>query len=142
MDRPPTTPRRPLLRRLRDRLARHDTVHLDRDAGVIVHSPARFQATELPVEAVTRVHAGNLDDGAFDTVVVSFHAPGRPLLAVSEKDRGFAALIHDLREDFPGIDGWETAIPPVAFALTSVDLWRRDMPEGDSDSDPSADHVA
>ncbi|SDG63771.1 hypothetical protein SAMN04515659_3198 [Dyella sp. 333MFSha] len=132
--------RRPLLRRLRDRFGARGTVHLDRESQVIVHCPARFHATELALEQVTRVEAGNRDDGSFETVFLYFHAEGVPPLAVSEKDRGFAELVRDLGRAFPGIEDWQAAVPPVAFQLTSVDLWKREEPQ--APEDPAVDHVA
>lgn len=140
MDQPPSSTKRPLLRRLRDRIAARGTVHLDREAEVIVHCPARFHATELAVEQVDRVEAGNRDDGSFDTVFLYFHAEGLPPLAVSEKDRGFADLVRDLGTYFPGIEAWQAAVPPVAFQLTSVDLWKREAPH--APDEPVVDHVA
>ncbi|MET0506532.1 MAG: hypothetical protein ABWZ85_14535 [Luteibacter sp.] len=129
-----------MLRRLRDRIAARGTVHLDHEAEVIVHCPARFHATELAVEQVDRVEAGNRDDGSFDTVFLYFHARGLAPLAVSEKDRGFATLVQELAGYFPGIENWQAAVPPVAFQLTSVDLWSR--PEGSTPEDSAVDHVA
>lgn len=80
---------------------------------------------EVPLDRVVRVEAGNRDNAAHDKVFLFFHVEGEGTLAVSELDKGFEALVHDLRPYFPGIEEWQRAVPPVAFQLTSVDLWKR-----------------
>lgn len=87
---------------------------------------------EVSIDRIVRVEAGNRDDAAYDTVFLFFHVEGEETLAVSEMDKGFAALVDDLRLYFPGIEYWRRAVPPVAFQLTSVDLWMR-VSSGTSD---------
>jgi hypothetical protein len=137
MDRNPSLVRRPLLRRLRERLVAGVAVRFDRDAGAIVACPGRFRMRELSVDRVVRVEAGNRDNVSHDTVFLFFHVDGEGTLAVSEHDKGFAALVRDLRLRFPGIEQWQRAVPPVAFQLTSVDLWRRLTP-GDASREGGA----
>ena len=122
-------PGRSLMTRLRDRFASGSAVRYDRDTRAIVSSPGGLRVRTVPVDAVARVEAGNRDTARDDTVCLFFHVDGEPALAVSEADKGFSVLVRDLGQAFPGIDGWESAIPPVAFQLTSVELWRRDAPD-------------
>ncbi len=87
--------------------------------------PGRFRIREVPVDRIVRVEAGNSDKVAHDGVFLFFHVDGEDTLVVSEFDKGFTSLVHDLRLHFPGIEQWQRAVPPVAFQLTSVDLWKR-----------------
>ena len=96
---------------------------------------------EVSIDRIVRVEAGNRDDAAYDTVFLFFHVEGEETLAVSEMEKGFATLVDDLRLYFPGIEYWQRAVPPVAFQLTSVDLWARaslDTPGGEGDVVDSA----
>lgn len=98
---------------------------------------------EVPVDRVWRVEAGNSDSVAHDRVFLFFHIDGEDTLVVSELDKGFAALVRDLRLYFPGIENWQQAVPPVAFQLTSVDLWKRASPADAHTPDSDAvDNVA
>ncbi|QWT19987.1 hypothetical protein KPL74_19835 [Bacillus sp. NP157] len=128
MDPLDTSAKRPLFTRLRERLVSRGTAHVDAAAGVIVATPGGFRMREVALSSVARVEAGNRDTraDAWDSVFLFFHIDGEETLVVSEHDKGFKALVAALREVFPGIEGWEAAIPPVKFQLTSVDLWRRD----------------
>lgn len=121
--------------RLRDRFASGSVVRYDRETDAIVSTPGGLRVRTVPVEAVARVEAGNRDTAQDETVCLFFHVDGEPALAVSEDDKGFKTLVSDLAHAFPGIEAWETAIPPVAFQLTSVDLWRRDPPDTAAESD-------
>jgi hypothetical protein len=134
--------RRPLLRRLRERLIAGVAIRFDRDAGAIVCCPRRFRLREVSVDRVYRVEAGNRDDILEDTLFLFFHVEGEETLVVSELDKGFAALVGDLRLYFPGIEGWQRAVPPVAFQLTSVDLWTRSGARNTSARDAAVDSVA
>jgi|GEM_PF-1937637 len=138
MDRNTRLVRRPLLRRLRERLGANVTVRFDRDAGAIVSHPGRFRIREVPVDRIVRVEAGNSDKVAHDGVFLFFHVDGEDTLVVSEFDKGFTSLVHDLRLHFPGIEQWQRAVPPVAFQLTSVDLWKRASPNDAMANDASA----
>lgn len=141
MDRNPPLVRRPLLRRLRERFVSRVAVRFDRDAGAIVTCPGRLRMREVSIDRIVRVEAGNRDDAAYDTVFLFFHVEGEETLAVSEMEKGFATLVDDLRLYFPGIEYWQRAVPPVAFQLTSVDLWTRaslDTPGGEGDVVDSA----
>lgn len=129
MDRYLTAVHRSLLRRLLERFVAGVPVHFDREARALVSCPGRFRKREVPVDRVVRVEAGNSDSVAHDKVFLYFHIEGEVTLVVSELDKGFAALVHDLRLYFPGIENWQQAVPPVAFQLTSVDLWKRASPE-------------
>ncbi|MEX1827889.1 hypothetical protein [Luteibacter sp. CQ10] len=113
-----------LLGRLRERLTTRPCVRFDPVEGTIVHVSGPLSVRELPVASVRRVEAGNRDDASYDTVFLFFHADD-DLLAVSEHDKGFDALVDALGSVFPGIDGWQAAVPPVKYQLTSVDLWVR-----------------
>lgn len=128
MDHDDTQAKRPLLTRLRERLVAPGAAHVDREAGMIVATPGVFRMREVPLARVSRVEAGNRDTAGWDTVFLFFHVDGEETLVLSEQDKGFAEFVRDLREIFPGIEGWESAVPPVKFQLTSVDLWRRDEP--------------
>jgi hypothetical protein len=130
MDHDETPAKRPLFTRLRERLVSRGAAHVDLLAGLIVATPGGFRMREVPLARVSRVEAGNRDSGSdsWDTVFLFFHVDGDETLVLSEADKGFKDLVADLRETFPGIEGWESAIPPVKFQLTSVDLWRRDVP--------------
>jgi hypothetical protein len=119
-------PARSLMTRLRDRFARRGTIRYDPGTHAIVFTPGGLRVRALPVDAVARVEAGNRDTVRDESVCLFFHVDGEPTLAVSESDPGFGALVRDLGQAFPGIEAWEQAIPPVAFQLTSVELWRRD----------------
>jgi hypothetical protein len=118
--------KRPLLTRLRERLVSRGAVHVDVDAGVIVSTPGLFRMRDVPLARVSRVEAGNRDTAAWDTVFLFFHVDGEDTLVLSEHDVGFPAMVRALRETFPGIEGWESAVPPVKFQLTSVNLWQRE----------------
>ncbi|QDE41073.1 hypothetical protein FIV34_18615 [Luteibacter pinisoli] len=118
--------KRPLLTRLRERLVSRGAVHVDVDAGVIVSTPGLFRMRDVPLARVSRVEAGNRDTPAWDTVFLFFHVDGEDTLVLSEHDVGFPAMVRALRETFPGIEGWESAVPPVKFQLTSVNLWQRE----------------
>lgn len=128
MDHHETPAKRPLFTRLRERLVSRGAAHVDLLAGLIVATPGGFRMREVPLAHVSRVEAGNRDSGSdsWETVFLFFHVDGDETLVLSEADKGFKELVADLRETFPGIEGWESAIPPVKFQLTSVDLWRRD----------------
>ncbi|HXP01731.1 MAG TPA: hypothetical protein VN813_14610 [Luteibacter sp.] len=114
-------------------------MRFDRDAGAIVSHPGRFRIREVPVDRIVRVEAGNSDKVAHDGVFLFFHVDGEDTLVVSEFDKGFTSLVHDLRLHFPGIEQWQRAVPPVAFQLTSVDLWKRTSP---NDASVSMDEAA
>jgi hypothetical protein len=120
-----TPARRPLIKRLRERLVSRGAVHVDLEAGLIVATPGGFRLREVAIARVSRVEAGNRDAPAWDTVFLFFHIEGEPTLVVGEHDKGFEALVNDLRATFPGIEHWPMAIPPVKYQLTSVDLWTR-----------------
>ncbi|APG04118.1 hypothetical protein BJI69_09575 [Luteibacter rhizovicinus DSM 16549] len=79
------------------------------------------------MEQIRRIEAGNRDNLAADTVFLFFHIDREPVLAVSELDSGFTSLVEVMREYFPGIEGWEGAVPPVRFQLTSLELWKRPL---------------
>lgn len=121
--------KRPLFTRLRERLVARGAAHVDLEAGVLVATPGSLRIREVPLARVNRVEAGNRDTPAWDTVFLFFHVDGEEPLVLSEEDKGFAELVADLREAFPGIEGWPSAVPSVKFQLTSVDLWRREAPE-------------
>ena len=118
--------KRPLLTRLRERLVSRGAAHVDVEAGVIVSTPGLFRMRDVSLARVSRVEAGNRDTAAWDTVFLFFHVDGEDTLVLSEHDVGFPALVRALRETFPGIEGWESAVPPVKFQLTSVNLWQRE----------------
>ena len=128
MDHDENQAKRPLFTRLRERLVSAGAAHVDLEAGMIVATPGVFRMREVPVARVSRVEAGNRDTPAWDTVFLFFHVDGEETLVLSENDKGFAELVRDLRASFPGIEGWESAVPSVPFQLTSVDLWRREVP--------------
>jgi hypothetical protein len=89
------------------------------------------------MERIRRIEAGNRDNLAADTVFLFFHVDGEAVLAISELDSGFTALVEVMREYYPGIENWQDAVPPVRFQLTSVELWKRPVPEHDlPDDDP------
>jgi hypothetical protein len=138
MDPDDTPAKRPLFTRLRERLVSPGAAHVDLEAGMIVATPGVFRMREVPLARVSRVEAGNRDTDTWDTVYLSFHVDGEEILVLSEEDKGFGELIRDLREVFPGIEGWESAVPSVKFQLTSVDLWRREVPEEPVAEDPGA----
>jgi hypothetical protein len=129
MDPDDTQAKRPLFTRLRERLVSPGAAHVDLEAGMIVATPGVFRMREVPLARVSRVEAGNRDTAAWDTVFLFFHVDGEETLVLCEQDKGFAELVEDLRGTFPGIEGWESAVPSVKFQLTSVDLWRREEPE-------------
>jgi hypothetical protein len=109
---------------------------------VVVHL-GPFRTREVRMERIRRIEAGNRDNLAADTVFLFFHLDGEPVLSVSELDSGFTSLVEVMREYFPGIEGWEEAVPPVRFQLTSVELWKRPLihdvsPGDDSLSPPQA----
>ncbi|NID17491.1 hypothetical protein [Luteibacter yeojuensis] len=109
----------------------------DRDAGTILFHPKRFRLEEVPADSIVRIEAGNRDDlpgVAWETVFLFFHLDDGEVFVVSEHDRGFLALVNDLRVFFPRIVDWRQAVPPVPFQLTSVDLWARQKPGGGGDS--------
>jgi hypothetical protein len=134
MDHDDSPAKRPLFTRLRERLVSPGAAHVDSEAGMIVATPGVFRMREVPLARVFRVEAGNRDTDAWDSVFLFFHVDGEETLVLSEHDKGFVELVDDLRATFPGIEGWESAVPSVKFQLTSVDLWRRDAPDA-----PAAD---
>ena len=119
-----STPR-PLWTRLREALTWRPKVHFDQVSGVVVVHLGAFRTREVRMERIRRIEAGNRDTLKADTVFLFFHIDGEPVLAVSELDSGFTAMVEVMREYFPGIEGWEAAVPPVRFQLTSVELWKR-----------------
>ncbi|WP_125903025.1 hypothetical protein [Luteibacter rhizovicinus] len=123
---PKSTPR-PLWTRLRENLTWRPKVHFDRESGVVVVHLGPFRTREVRMEQIRRIEAGNRDNLAADTVFLFFHIDREPVLAVSELDSGFTSLVEVMREYFPGIEGWEGAVPPVRFQLTSLELWKRPL---------------
>ncbi|HEY4091089.1 MAG TPA: hypothetical protein VGN46_06200 [Luteibacter sp.] len=125
--------KRPLFTRLRERLVSVGAAHVDLEAGMIVATPGVFRMREVPIALVSRVEAGNRDTSGWDNVFLFFHVDGEETLVLSEHDKGFAEVVNDLQANFPGIEGWESAVPSVKFQLTSVDLWRREQPAEQTD---------
>lgn len=133
---PKSTPR-PLWTRLRENLTWRPKVHFDQESGVVVVHLGPFRTREVAMERIRRIEAGNRDNTTADTVFVFFHIDGEPVLAVSELDSGFAALVAVMREYFPGIEKWEEGVPPARFQLASVELWKRPAIDSDPiDDDP------
>jgi hypothetical protein len=128
---------RPFWTRLREAVTWRPTVHFDQESGVVVVHLGAFRTREVRMERIRRIEAGNRDNLAADTVFLFFHIDGEPALAVSELDTGFATMVEVMGEYFPGIEGWEVAVPPVRFQLTSVQLWKRPVMD-DSLSPPLA----
>lgn len=114
-----------LVGRLRERLATHPSVRFDGVERTIVHVNGPLSVRHVPVAEVRRVEAGNRDDASYDMVFLFFHRDDGDVLVVAETDKGFAALVADLGETFPGIERWQDAVPSVPYQLTSVDLWKR-----------------
>jgi hypothetical protein len=134
MEKPSHHTRPPLWKRLRERLAAHASVRYDAETRCIVHHPDRFHFREVFVDRIARVEAGNRDGVpgvAWETVFLFFHTIDGEMLAVSERDHGFAALVTDLRQMFPRIVEWQLAVPSVKFQLTSVNLWARSVASAD-----------
>ena len=123
MENPVPPARRPLLRRLRERLTTPVGVRFDRESDAILRCTARFQCRDVPLDRIVRIEAGNRDNVEHERVFLFFHLAGGDTLVVSELEPGFARLVADLQMRFPGIETWQRAVPPVAFQLTSVDLW-------------------
>jgi hypothetical protein len=128
----PKSTHRSLWTRVRERFTWRPAVRFDREAGVVVMLPGGFHMREVPIERIRRIEAGNRDTLTVDTVFLFIHVDDEPVLAISEATEGFAAFVRALAVHFPGVTGWEAAVPPVPFQLTSVDLWKR----------PSADDAA
>lgn len=128
--------KRSLFKRLRDRLSPGGSAHVDLEAGVLVARPDAWHTVEVPLSRIHRIEAGNRDTFTNDTVFVFFHVDEGQGAVLSEFDKGFAQVIIDLRERFPGIEGWQAAVPAVPFQLTSVDLWRREVPEEPEEPPP------
>jgi len=128
MENPVPPARRPLLRRLRERFTTPVGVYVDRESDTILHCTARFQCRDVPLGRIVRIEAGNRDNVEHERVFLFFHIDGEATLVVSELEPGFARLVADLQARFPGIETWQRAVPPVAFQLTSVDLWTRPLP--------------
>ncbi|MET0934915.1 MAG: hypothetical protein ABWX83_02940 [Luteibacter sp.] len=133
--------RRSLWARLHERTWR-PKVRFDRDAGVVVMLTGGFGLRDVPIERIRRIEAGNRDTGTVDTLWLFIHVDGEPVLAISEVTDGFATFVDDLAQHFPGVTGWQAALPPVPFQLTSIDLWKRpsaDVAAGDEPVSPEAE---
>ncbi|URX63393.1 hypothetical protein KR767_04805 [Luteibacter anthropi] len=114
-----------LVGRLRERLTTRPSVRFDGVEQTIVHVNGPLSVRHVAVSTVRRVEAGNRDDASYDTVFLFFHLDDGDVLVVAETDKGFAMLILDLRERFPGVERWQDAVPSVPYQLTSIDLWHR-----------------